>query len=299
MRILIANNFFYLKGGAERCTFLLDELLRRSGHETCHFAVRDPRNEPSPWSHHFPASISTDRPVWHPESWKAAARSFGVGVRRKLRALVREAKPEVAILHNTYHHLGRPMLMRELVRSGVPVVCILHDYQVVCPAHSLFRDGEICQECSGGAFHRAAWHGCGGSRMRGMHLALEACFQRPRYRECSLFLAPSHFLIEKVREMGFPHEVSFLRNFYPASETKVDPVEGRAVGYAGRLSPEKGLDVLLEAARRLPSIPFRIAGGGPMEEGLRHRRPENVTLLGQLDREELEQERRGWRLAVV
>jgi glycosyltransferase involved in cell wall biosynthesis len=58
------------------------------------------------------------------------------------------------------------------------------------------------------------------------------------------------------------------------------------VGYAGRLSLEKGVDVLLEAARKCP-VPVKIAGDGPEMERLRSSAPSNVQFLGRLDSTEL------------
>lgn len=47
-----------------------------------------------------------------------------------------------------------------------------------------------------------------------------------------------------------------------------------------RLSPEKGIDILLEAARKLPEIDFLIAGDGPEREILENSSSPNVTFLG-------------------
>jgi len=61
--------------------------------------------------------------------------------------------------------------------------------------------------------------------------------------------------------------------------------------YAGRLTREKGVDLLAESflkARRLePRLHLLLAGGGPEEEELRSRLGEHATFLGWLDGEEL------------
>ena len=51
---------------------------------------------------------------------------------------------------------------------------------------------------------------------------------------------------------------------------------------AARLSPEKGIDVLLEAARLRKQMTFLIAGDGPQRADLARDLPLNVTLLGPL-----------------
>ena len=54
------------------------------------------------------------------------------------------------------------------------------------------------------------------------------------------------------------------------------------VGCVARLSPEKGVDVLLAAAARLPDVAFLIAGDGPERENYRHLAPPNVQWLGRI-----------------
>jgi len=57
----------------------------------------------------------------------------------------------------------------------------------------------------------------------------------------------------------------------------------QCVGYVGRLSPEKGVDVLLKAAEKLPETIFLIAGDGPSRDVLRAAPPSNVRFLGRIE----------------
>lgn len=304
MRVLLANKFFYPKGGAEQVFFAQDRLLRELGHETIHLSVRDPDNEPSPWSEYFVSPVSYEGGVSR-ERFRAATRLFHSSeVARAVRRLVERSRPDLAVLHNVYHQLG-PALAAELSRAGVPTILFLHDYKIVCPAYRLLRDGTPCEQCAAGNFWQAARHGCGGSPGRGVALAMEAYWQRLTggYDRVDRFCAPSGFLVGKVAEMGFPRTVELLPNFVPPAASPADPADGRSIGYAGRLSHEKGVDVFLRAAADLPGIPFRIAGTGPAAESLAQQAARdgagNVTFLGRLTREDLFQEYRGWRAAVV
>jgi glycosyltransferase involved in cell wall biosynthesis len=299
MRVLHVNKYFYLQGGAEKAFFQFDELLRGAGHETIHFAMAEPRNRPSPWSGYFVPEVRHDRSAWDPESWKAALRTLGAGVSAPLRRIVRDAQPEVAVIHNAYHQLGQPALMGTLAELGVPTVHVLHDYKPICGTHDLLRDGRPCFECAGGTFWHAAWHGCGGGRGHGLTLAIEAYVQRPHYLRLDIVTAPSRFLARKAHEMGFTRDIRLLRNPIDVRLPIERPDQGVAVGFAGRLAREKGLDVLLAAAQRLPHVAFRIAGSGPLGDAVAAARPANVTLLGQLSPAALETEMRTWRFSVV
>jgi glycosyltransferase involved in cell wall biosynthesis len=63
-------------------------------------------------------------------------------------------------------------------------------------------------------------------------------------------------------------------------------LDGVCVLYAGRLAHEKGVDVLLAAARDLDAV-VAVAGSGPEEGRLRAAAPPNVRFLGQLERDAL------------
>lgn len=305
MRVLLANKYFHVKGGAERAFFEMDAALTAAGHETVHFALQDVRNQPSPWAAWFPSEASYDGGVLARATWRGVGRLFySSEVRRALRGLVERSRPHAAILHNVYHQLG-PAVLLELRALGVPTIMVLHDYKIVCPAHTLLRNGTVCEACAGQRFHRAALHGCGGSAVRGILLAAESHWQWTlrTYEHVRAFVAPSRYLAATARRMGFPFPVELVPNAVRVPVEPADAALAVAVGFAGRLAPEKGLDVLLDAAAHLPSIPFRLAGDGPsrdrVAEQVRIRGLRNVRLLGNLDRAELEREMRGWRLAMV
>jgi glycosyltransferase involved in cell wall biosynthesis len=306
MRVLLVTKFFHVRGGAERAVFEMDAALTAGGHETVHFALRDPRNRPSPWSAHFPSGASFEGGPLDGAALRGLGRLFySPEVRRRLRGLVREARPDVAVLHNVYHQLG-PAVLLELRALGLPAAMILHDYKVVCPAYSMLRAGAVCHDCAGQRFHRAAVHGCGGSRARGILLAAESTWQwrvLGTYAHVSAFATPSRHAADTLRRMGFPFPVQVVPNAVRIPASPADPARATAVGFAGRLAPEKGVDVLLGAAARLPAIEFRVAGEGPSGRGLAGQVARtglrNVRLLGRLDDDGLEREMARWRIAVV
>jgi glycosyltransferase involved in cell wall biosynthesis len=63
-------------------------------------------------------------------------------------------------------------------------------------------------------------------------------------------------------------------------------IEGCLFLFVGRLEPEKGLDVLLEAMQDVPAE-LAVIGSGSAEAELRARAPKNVTFLGRIERDEL------------
>jgi len=113
------------------------------------------------------------------------------------------------------------------------------------------------------------------------------------YRACDVVLSPSPASDQRLAELGIDSDQVQrwdrgvdVRRFDPAlRQAGLLPGEINVL-YAGRLSREKGVELLadafLEAHRRDPRLHLVLAGGGPEEGLLRERLGELVTFLGWL-----------------
>jgi glycosyltransferase involved in cell wall biosynthesis len=116
-----------------------------------------------------------------------------------------------------------------------------------------------------------------------------------------VFACLTDFQRRKLIGAGFPEDrMVVIPNTADVSrEGPLQTVDGDYVGFVGRVSREKGLDFLLDAARLRPDIPFRIAGhadnGGPLPGDL----PPNVVLRGHLDGGRLVEFYRQARMIVI
>jgi len=272
--ILQINKFFFAKGGSERYLFALSDALAGRGHEVAHFAMQHPRNLPSPYGRHF----APNRDYTGSGFLRSlgAAREFvrSGAAARALRALLDDVRPDVAHLHNIYHQLT-PSIVEVLARHEVPMVMTLHDYKLVCPSYALFARGRYCYRCRNGHFANALAQRCGGTRARSTLLMVEAYWQKWTrvYDRVDRFIAPSEFMRATMLEAGMrPERVHYVPPFAPGRDDDGTAGNGagawpeRFVAYAGRLSAEKGVGVLLEAIARLPDVPLVVFGEGP-EEG--------------------------------
>jgi glycosyltransferase involved in cell wall biosynthesis len=193
--------------------------------------------------------------------------------RQRLRSLIEEFRPDVAHVRNIYHHLS-PSILWELRRQRVPVLYHLNDFQLLCPNYNLVANGQACERCRGGRFWRAVTQGCySGGRAAGAVLATQAYVHRwsRTYEKCvDRFLAPSQFVRDKLVEYGWPQDkIDILPHFQRDGEDSLASANELApVHYFGRLSAEKGIADLLHAMSRLPSIPLKIAGDGPLRADL-------------------------------
>jgi len=286
MEVLQANKFFWLKGGAERYFFMVSEELEALGHSVVHFSMDHPQNRTSPYSSYFVPQKDYDAPAGALRTLSQAA-SFirSRDAARRVAELVRDHKPDVAHLHNIYHQLT-PSIVAALDDAGVPVVMTLHDYKLICPNYCHFAGGEYCYRCRGGRYYRAALARCnGGSFARSALIGAEAYWQRWTgvYGRVRRFVAPSRFMrdriVEAAGDIGIDAgRVTYLPSFCPPTEVAsgisedeqklLESLPETFVLYFGRVSVEKGLDTLLEAAERVPDVPFVVCGDGPRREPL-------------------------------
>jgi glycosyltransferase involved in cell wall biosynthesis len=267
VRILHVNKFLYRRGGAEAYMLDVSALQSVKGHEVAFFAMSHPMNRSSRFESHFPDNVEFNPP---PSSIKGRMRAAGrllysPAAKHGMERVLDEFRPDVVHLHNIYHQLS-PSILRAVRQRHLPAVMTLHDYKLVCPTYLFLAHGEVCEACLGGHFYQAILKRCNegsiaASSLNALELTVHTATKA--YSPVNLFLAPSRFLLGKMTEGGvYPDRLRLLPNFVDASGISQKTQAGGGVVYAGRLSKEKGIDVLIEAAARL-GISLDIAGDGP------------------------------------
>jgi glycosyltransferase involved in cell wall biosynthesis len=212
---------------------------------------------------------------------------------RELREWFARHRPQVAHFHNVLFVLS-PAAYQAAYDSGVAVVQTLHNYRLICPAGQLMRQGRPCELCVGRRFPwPGIYYGCYKSRSATLGAALHVMKQRwarQWERVIQVFIALSEFSRQKFVQGGLPeNKVVCKPNFLLA-----DPGEGAHRGeyalFVGRLSPEKGIEVMLRAWERIPlSIPLKVVGDGPLSAVVQAAASEtpHIEYLGRQTREEV------------
>ena len=280
MRILLSNKFYYRRGGD--CVYVLnvEQLLKKHGHEVAVFAMDYPDNLETPWKKYFPGNMT--KPM-------AFSRPFGSReVKKKFNRLLDDFRPDVVHLNNIHTQLS-PVIAELAHERGIRVVWSLHDYKLLCPRYDCLRDGvEICEKCFGGDKTSCKTYKCiKGSTLASLIGYKEAVMcNRQRLENCTdLFVCPSSFMKEKMMQGGFDEsKLKVLSHFIDIDKCKKESYVERAdyYCYVGRLSHEKGLNTLIQAASQLP-YKLKIIGGGPLEKELKAKSAElkgNIDFLG-------------------
>ena len=208
-------------------------------------------------------------------------------------------RPDVVHFHNIYHQLS-PSVLRPVRARGITSVMTLHDYKLACPSYQLLSQGAICERCVGGSTLNAVRERCkSGSLAASSVLAVESGLHRRMhaYDAVDRFVSPSHFLRDVMVRSGIaPERIVTLANVVavPDDDVQAGP---RPLGrpgaasfvFAGRLSPEKGVDTLIQALASTPEgVELDIAGDGPSRAELERLAadevPGRVRFHGRLDK---------------
>ncbi|MEV1288055.1 glycosyltransferase [Micromonospora sp. NPDC049679] len=298
MRVLHVNKFLYRRGGAEGYLLDLAELQRAAGDEVGYFGMTHPHNEsPLPYAEHFPSHVEFEPAPrgLRPRAAAAGRMIWSPAGRRGLARVLADFRPDVVHLHNIYHQLS-PSVLAAARAAKVPCVLTLHDYKLACPSYQLLDKGELCDACVTGGPLMAARRRCkDGALGPSALLAVESWLHRSlrAYDPVAVFVSPSRFLAGVMGRAGvFPDRMHVLNHFVDVAALPMKETPGGGVVYAGRLSHEKGVDLLIEAVAALPAgAPVDIAGDGParpaLEERARRLAPGRIRFHGRLDKTRL------------
>lgn len=253
MKILAVHNFYQQPGGEDQVFASETRLLEEAGHTVLRLTE------------------SNDRVAGMPSAGLAAATVWNRDAYRRVYAVVSEERPEIVHFHNTFPLLS-PACYYAARRAGAAVVQTLHNYRLICPGATLLRDGVPCEDCVGFAPWRGVAHACyRGSRgasavVAGMVMAHRAA--GTWNRAVDAYIALTEFSRSRFVAGGLPPGRLFVKPNFSA-DLGVGP-GGKHFLFAGRLSQEKGLDILLDAWRSCGDLPMlKIAGDGPMGPWLR------------------------------
>jgi glycosyltransferase involved in cell wall biosynthesis len=292
-RLLNVNSYHYRRGGADVVYFEHDLAFREAGWETAMFAMHHPSNVPSPWSDYFVDELQYGHSYGLVNKVGMAAKViFSVEARRKLARLLDAFKPNIAHSHNLYHHIS-PSILPLLKQRGIPSVMTAHDLKLACPSHTMLAADGICERCKGGNFLNVVRHKCikGSLGVSGL-VALESWVHKVLglYRNnLDRIVVPSRFYADKFVAWGWPaHQFAYIPNFVKHSEFRPDYTPGDYLVYLGRMSYEKGVGALLQAAR-LTGAKLVLMGDGELagEVMATARDAPNITYLGRKSGTEL------------
>ena len=170
--------------------------------------------------------------------------------------LIRERSIDAVWVHNTLWMIGGA-IYEAAAECGVPVIQTVHNYRMLCPCGTMYRNGKICRECLYEGLHKAVIHRCyRGSGILSLVLTLAMMRQRRSgiYRDIR-FVCLTDLQKKMLLEVdiGIRDDGVYIKHNHCETPMRWIPYDERknCFVYAGRLAENKGIRELLEAWRRL------------------------------------------------
>lgn len=283
MKILLANKFYYRRGGD--CIYMLnmEKMLKEKGNEVAVFAMQYPENLSTPWTKYFPSEVKFKIGF---SMVKALLRPFGfIDVKKKFNNLLDDFKPDIVHINNIHSQIS-PIIAKEAHDRNIRVVWTIHDMKLVCPRYDCLKYGKIpCEECFGDNKRPMLKYKC----MKGSTIATYiAYFEAKNWNRKRLelytkkFICPSGFMAKKMIQGGFSKDkIKVLNNFIENAkyDDNISYDKENYYCYVGRISQEKGIETLIKVANDIP-YKLIVIGDGPLLNKMKNIANNNIEFVG-------------------
>lgn len=305
MRILLTHNNYSVQGGAEVFFREIDRLLTAHGHEVAVFCCAEDGLDVR-FAHAFPSVPHFNNGGVFRKALRVPSVIYNRDARKRMARVIDDFKPDVVHGFAVYGKLT-PSILDAAREANVPVVLSCNDYKHICTNYKLYHHGRICEDCKGEHFSSPVRNRCchdslAISAVSAMEAVVHDHIDIWR-KNVDRFLFASKFMAQKTEEFWGTGrvEIDFLRNPFDAEAYHVPLHVGDHILYFGRLIEEKGVDMLVEAARHAPAVPIVVVGDGPDRAKLAQAANglENLRMVGPAWGEDLKTWLHGARAVVV
>jgi len=186
---------------------------------------------------------------------------------RKFDHTLRTFRPDVVHIHELFPMIS-PWILPRCTTAGIPVVMTCYDFRMTCPVATHHNKKGICYDCIGGKEYQAVLNNCRDnlpeSIAYGLRNAVASRFKlfTDHVTRFIVLTAFSKRWIEERAEIPSNRVATIPCVVQPPLAGVSNPAFGTYVAYAGRFVPEKGVETLMEACRKI-GLPLRLAGNSP------------------------------------
>lgn len=260
--ILVVHNYYQIPGGEDTVVANEKKMLEDNGHKVILYSRHNEELKNFSFIRKLALPFTT---------------IFNFSTFKDIKRIIREEKIDVVHVHNTLNLIS-PAVYYAALSCKVPVVQTVHNFRLVCPGATFYRDGQVCEDCIKQGLGCAVKHGCyRGSRLQTLVCVVATKFHRMTkiYSKIN-YICLTEFNKEKLLSLKqIKLEQVFVKpNFVSTLNDTIIPYYKRKNQYifVGRLEKLKGVDVLLEAWKEIQNMQevdtpkLLICGIGPMED---------------------------------
>ena len=255
--ILIVHNYYQIPGGEDTVVANEKKMLEKHGHKVILYSRNNAELK----------QISKIQKAFLPITTVFNPRTY-----RDIKKLIRDEKIEIVHVHNTLNLIS-PAVYYAARSMKVPVVQTIHNFRLLCPGATFYRDGHICEDCVEYGLKCAVKHSCyRGSKIQTLACVLSTAFHRMTgiYGKIN-YICLTDFNKKKLLKLKqIKSERVFVKPNFVECKNEFIPEKDRKNQFVFFffLDKIKGIDLLFEAWKRMGAhVPkLIVCGTGPMED---------------------------------
>lgn len=256
-KVLIVHNYYQIPGGEDTVVANEKKLLENHGHEVSLYSRNNSELK----------TMSRVQKLLLPFTTVFSLKTY-----REVRRIIREQHIDIVHVHNTLNLIS-PSVYYAAFSCKVPVVQTIHNFRLLCPGATFYRDGHICEDCVEHGLGSAVKHSCyRGSKSQTLMCVITTKIHRMlgTYKKLN-YICLTEFNKQKLLQLKQvkPEKVFVKPNFVDCNE-EIIPYENRPDQfiYVGRLDELKGVKILFDAWRQMgkQAPKLIVCGTGPLED---------------------------------
>ena len=256
--ILIVHNYYQIPGGEDTVVANEKKMLEEHGHKVVLYSRNNSELKTMSKLQKLMLPVTT---VFNPRTY------------RDIKKLIKSEQIDIVHVHNTLNLIS-PAVYYAARAMKVPIVQTIHNFRLLCPGATFYRDGHICEDCVSKGLMCAVKHSC----YRNSKLQTLACVASTKIHRMMRiygkinYICLTEFNKEKLLQLKQikANRVFVKPNFVENTSDEIIPYDKRENQFifTGRLDKLKGVDILFEAWKQMGATPPKliVCGTGPMEK---------------------------------
>jgi glycosyltransferase involved in cell wall biosynthesis len=250
MKVLMLHNRYKISGGEDVSTEAEYNLLKKNGVD---IEVLYLSNDDIEKQGKLSLAFNT---IWSKKSY------------RQIQNKIEKEKYDLIHVQN-FFPLFSPSIFYAAKRANTKIVMSVRNYRLICPNGLMYINHRICDSCVGhaipiaGVLKKCYRDSYSASAVTASMLSYHN-LRNTWNKQLDGFICISEFVKSQLQRGGIEHPPLFVKYNFVSTELSPNFLPGNYYVYAGRLSTEKGIDILLEAFSG-SSRSLKIIGDGPLK----------------------------------
>lgn len=266
--VLIVHNYYQIPGGEDTVVANEKKLLEDHGHKVIFYSRSNSELKQMSKLEKACLPVTT---LFNPKTYK------------EIKRIIRAEDIQIVHVHNTLTLIS-PAVYYAAKSMKVPVVQTVHNFRLLCPKATFYRDGHICEECLSKGLHKSIKYNC----YRNSKLQTLACVMNLKIHSFTdifqsiNYICLTEFTKYKLQQIMRNATIFVKPNFVYNLGMKKDHEDYYL--FVGRIEEIKGINILIDAFRKMPEKKLKIAGRGDLDQQIKNKIAkeglDNIEMLG-------------------